>query len=357
MKTDHIRTVPRFVFIGAAALVMAGCATAGPVDTSEDSSPSATPTAAAECPPDSLEYVCGMQNPEEIVRVGSTRWLITSSVSASGPGAGSINLIDSEAATAEQLFPGESPSMSPDETMYPDCPSIDLEEFEVHGLSIRETSAETFRLYATTHGSVEAIQAWELDASGEKPAITWVGCVPLPDDVFANGVAMLADGGFVTTKFAESAEDAGRGSLGGGVLEWHPGEAVTPVPDTEVSGANGIELSSDERYMYVAAFKTHEIVRFDRGPNPEPRVTIAVDVGPDNLRWTPDGTLLTAGSNATPGTGWSVVEVDPSAMTATKVAEYGPDVALQNASTALQVDDAVWIGAWRGDRVGYYPAN
>ena len=42
-------------------------------------------------------------------------------------------------------------------------------------------------------------------------------------------------------------------------------------------------------------------------------------------------------------------------MTATTVAGYNQDVSLQNASTALEVDDTVWIGTWRGERVGYYP--
>ena len=107
--------------------------------------------------------------------------------------------------------------------------------------------------------------------------------------------------------------------------------------------------------MFVAAYGTHEVVRFDRGPNPGPKVGIPVDIQPDNLRWTEDGALLTAGANAAEGTGWSVVEIDPSDLTATNVAGYAEDVRLQNASTALEVGDEVWIGTWFGDRVGYYP--
>ena len=171
--------------------------------------------------------------------MGSTRWLVASSVAAQdGSGAGRIYLIDSEAKSAEELFPGETPVLRHDTTMYPDCPSIDLEQLEVHGLSLRESAPGMFRLYATTHGSVEAIQAWELDATGESPTVTWVGCVRLPGDIFANSVAILSDGGFVTTKFLNPTD----AEVNGEVHEWHPGGAVTAVPNTELSGANGIEL-------------------------------------------------------------------------------------------------------------------
>jgi hypothetical protein len=325
---------------------------------------SATATAEPDCPASgSLEFVCGVQNAEDIVQVGTTEWLLASNLAGPDePGAGVIYLIDSEERVAEEAFPGESPVLRHDATMYPDCPSIDLDHLEVHGLALRETAPGTFRLYATTHGSVEAIQAWELDATGEKPQLTWIGCVPLPDGMFANAVAILSDGGFVSTKFYDTNGPSPnvlleRGEVTGEVYEWHPGGPVTAIPNTELSGANGIELSADERYLYVAAYGSREIVRFDRGSNPAPRMSTAVDIAPDNLRWTQDGMLLTAGVNATAGTGWSVLEIDPSNLTATNVASFTRDAELQNASTALAVGDEVWIGTWRGDRVGYYSAR
>ena len=352
----------RFVVVlGAASLLMAGCSGPGGADPSESATGNATAAAEPDCAPSgSLNYVCGLQNAEDIVRVGSTRWLVASSLAASGvAGTGMIYLIDSEAKIAEELFPGEAPVLQNDATMFPDCPSVDLDHLEVHGLSLRETSAGTFRLYATTHGSVEAIQAWELDATGDKPELTWVGCVPLPDGVFANSVATLSDGGFVTTKFRDPSNTAafdqiGRGEVTGGVYEWHPGGTVSAIPNTELSGANGIEVSADERYVFVASYGSREVVRFDRGSSPGPRVSAPVDIAPDNLRWTDDGMLLTAGVNTSPGTGWTVLQINPSDLAATKVAGYPQDVTLHDASTALTVDDEVWIGTWSGDRVGYF---
>jgi hypothetical protein len=91
---------------------------------------------------------------------------------------------------------------------------------------------------------------------------------------------------------------------------------------------------------------------------------VAVDVGPDNLRWGEDGKLYTVGGNyvapadcAAPpcSTGWSVVAIDTAAMQAARVAGADADAALQGASTALPVGNEIWIGTYSGDRIGYLP--
>jgi hypothetical protein len=349
--------------IGAGAALLAGCAS---TTESEPSAAAAAPAVDPNCAPSgALAYLCGVTNAEDIVPVGATKWLLASSLGPFGGevGAGKIYLIDSETLTAEELFPGAAPAMRHDAAMYPDCPSLDLQSFDTHGLAVRETSPGMFRLYSTSHGAVEAIQAWELDATGEKPVATWVGCVPLPQQsAMFNSVAILEDGGFVTTLFLDRSDPngfaaIGRGEVNGAVYEWRPGGEVVAIPGTELSGPNGIELSADDRYMFVAAFGGHEVVRFDRGPDPAPKASVAVDVSPDNLRWTETGTLLTVGNNLTPNTGWTIFEVDPSAMTAAKVAGVDQGATLQGAATALQVGDLIWIGTFNGDRVGFFRAR
>lgn len=345
---------------GAGAVLLAGCASTTESETAAAAAPA--PQWPEGCEPSgALAYICDVMNAEDIVVVGATKWLLASNLAPLGgqAGAGKIYLIDSETKTAEELFPGPAPAMRHDAQMYPNCPSIDLQAFDTHGLAVRETSPGVYRLYATSHGAVEAIQAWELDATGDKPTATWVGCVPMPGNVMYNSVAILADGGFVTTLFMdrddpEAFAKINRGEINGAVYEWRPGGSVAAVPGTELSGPNGIELSADDRFMFVAAFGGREVVRFDRGPNPTPKASAAVDVTPDNLRWTEAGTLLTVGNNTTPNTGWTVYQIDPSAMTAAKVAGVDQTATLQGAATALQVGGEIWIGTYSGDRVGYF---
>lgn len=316
-----------------------------------------------------LGYVCGPVNAEDIVQLGDSGWLIVSGMSAqSAPGR--LYLVDHEAKTHEVWFPGEDPAFEHDADMFGACPGpLDTSDFSAHGLALQQQETDRYRLYITSHGAREAIEAFDVDASGEQPEITWVGCVPLPERTMSNSVAILDDGGFVTTKMMDPTEPDGfagimAGEISGLVYEWHPGGDVAEVPGTELSGANGIELSPDQRYMYVAAIGSREVVRYDREASPPTKESVTIDVRPDNLRWTDEGTLYTIGGNFVPPeecsdppcqTGWSVIEVDPDTLEATRVTGVDEDATLQGASTALPVDDEIWVGTFQGDRVGYLP--
>ncbi len=358
---------PGFGLFAAAALAALTAACGRPGDGGAETSVASAQDDAACAPDGELAYVCGLINAEDIVAVGNTGWLVASSLGAIGgpPGPGRIYLINAADKSHSELFPGDSPDLRHDQTMYPSCPGpLDLTAFDTHGLAVREGSPGVYRLYATSHGAVEAIQAFELDARGDEPTAAWVGCVPLPEGVWANSVAILEDGGFVVTKFMDPSnpdafQEIMAGEINGEVYEWRPGGAVTAVPNTELSGPNGIELSPDGRFMYVAAFGGRQVARFDMSASPPAKAAVSVGINPDNLRWTPDGALLTVGGNApdsAEGPGWSVYRINPRAMTAERIAGAGPDAALQGAATALQVGDEIWIGTFNGDRVGVLPA-
>lgn len=320
-----------------------------------------------------LEYICGPRNAEDIIRLGGTNWLIASGMSAEEGGrqtGGHLYLLDRESREAALWFPGRDPAMRLDRAMFPDCPGpLDIDGFSAHGLSLRERGQGRYRLYMTSHGTREAIEAFEITGGDDRPAITWVGCVVLPERTSANSVAILSDGGFVTTKMLDPTDPDGfaairSGAISGLVYEWHPGGEVAAVPGTELSGPNGIELSPDDRFMYVASFGSREVVRFDRRSRPMAKATVLVPVRPDNLRWSDRGTLYTVGGNFVPSdrcasppcaTGWSVVEVDPATLEAKRVTGADQNAALQGASTALPVGDEIWIGTFQGDRIGVLP--
>jgi predicted SnoaL-like aldol condensation-catalyzing enzyme len=315
----------------------------------------------ARCPADgTLGYVCGLSNAEDFVRLGTSRWLVASSITRRGDAVatGRLYLIDAVQKTAAELFPGAAPVLAPDTATFGDCGPIDLTAFDTHGLALRERAPGRYRLYATSHGVLEAIQVFEIDATGPRPTAAWVGCVALPPEVWANSVAILDDGGFVTTQFMDPTDPESiakilAGEVNGLVYEWHPGGEVEPIEGTELSGPNGIEVSADGRYLYVAAFGGRRVVRYERGVTPMPSVAVDVPVTADNLRWSERGTLLTAGSNAAAGSGWTIYEIDPVAMTAEPVAGFDQTAALQGASVALEVDGELWVGTPGGDRVGY----
>jgi hypothetical protein len=326
------------------------------------------------CEPDGdLQFVCGPRNVEDLVRLGNSNWLIGSGMDGAASGTTSANghlyLIDAEKKTSQVLFPGSSPSFRQDRASFGSCPGpVNPMNFSAHGLALKERGKGRFRLYVVGHGEREAIEVFEVNASGAKPAVTWTGCVVLPEDVLANGVAILPDWGFVTTKFldrrvptAESMAQARQGKPVGALYEWHPGGKVAAIAGTELSAPNGIEVSADGKTLYVAVFGTHEFVRFERGAKGLKKDAIPVAISPDNVRWSPNGKLLTAGGDfagpaAPRTTAWSVLEIDPDTLAVRVAGSGASSKGMQAISVALAVGGNVWVGTFSGDRVGYFRA-
>ena len=75
----------------------------------------------------------------------------------------------------------------------------------------------TFDLYITSHGEREAIEIFTLDLRDASAKLVWMGCVPLDEAIMHNSLAILSDGGFVTTQFMTWA---------GGVESTFSGEVV-----------------------------------------------------------------------------------------------------------------------------------
>ena len=134
---------------------------------------------------------------------------------------------------------------------------------------------------------------------------------------------------------------------------WRPGGQPTIMSDSELGAPNGIVISDDERYIFVAAFATSEIVRFDLTKDPIEIDSSTLDILPDNVRWGRPGMLLTAGGNIA-GDGWSVIEIDAQTMESSRITSMNNDTILQGASSALQVENTIWVGTYSGDRIGYF---
>ena len=325
-------------------------------------------TADPDCEPEGdLRYICGLQNPEDLLLLGDTGSVLVSGMSGQDI-TGHIYLVNPQDDSSRVLFPGDNPEIALDRDAFPMCPGpLNVNNFSAHGLALREYADDRFQLYITSHGEREAIEVFDLDASGASASITWRGCVVLPENTFANSVAILSDGGFVTTKMMDPTVGfaaIGAGGITGNVYEWHPGGEVFMMEGTELSGANGIDVSPDDRFVYVAAFGTREVVRFDRSESPAAKQVVSVDITPDNIRWGDEGKLLTAGGNyVSPdecqgqgcATGWSIIEVDADTLAVTRVGGADQNVAIQGVSSALSVGDSFWVGTFNGDRVAYFP--
>ena len=146
------------------------------------------------------------------------------------------------------------------------------------------------------------------------------------------------------------------------MFEWHPGGQLQPLAGTELSLPNGIDVSKDERYVFVAAIGSQEVVRFDRRATPIAKRAVSLPISPDNVHWATNGKLLTAGPNyvapavcsgAGCASGWSVLEVDPETLAFSRLGGADQTAAMQRVSSAMRVGDDIWVGS-NDDRIARF---
>ena len=259
------------------------------------------------------------------------------------------------------------------------CPgSPDPGRFVTHGLALRPGADSRSTLYVVGHGEREAIEVFDVDASGETPVLTWRGCVLTPDGMAANSVAALADGSLLVTIPLLTDVPIAEAMMGvdtGGVFRWSPGDAaLVPVQGTQLPYANGIEVSADGREFYVASSGLFHVTAYSNtDPAEVLRRTAEFGFVPDNLHWGADGRLITAGLDLH-GTAcgeferslefsleafaacprpFTVVAIDPATMQVEVLATGPANPKFSNITMALEVDDELWIGSFASDRIAY----
>src|SRR5215203_7293013 len=140
------KTLAAFLWLGAALTLVS-------LVSAQTHTPQ-VPTACAAT--NGLNFVCGTQNPEDLVPVPGTRWLIASGMRA---GAG-LKLVDTAAKTARPFYTGSPAQQRPDKTLFPNCPAPpDASTFNAHGIYLRRAQAPgLYVLYVVSHGPLESIQ-------------------------------------------------------------------------------------------------------------------------------------------------------------------------------------------------------
>jgi hypothetical protein len=341
----------------------------------------AGPRAAGCDPVGRIRFVCGQAGPEDLVAVPGTPWLIAS---AYGP-EGGVNLIDTKAATSTRLFPSATAKERLDAKTYDSCPGplagTDREKFRTHGLYLKAGRNGVHALYAVHHGLRESVEVFEVAVRSSEPAITWVGCAVAPDPIGLNAVVALPDGGFAATNFdprrpagagGAFSSDLLEGKNNGEVWEWKTGAGWKKVPGSEAAGANGLEISKDGKWYYLAEWGNRSFMRLSRGQTPVKRDEFPLGFRVDNVRWTPDGQLLVAGQGgADAGRGQArgtagapaaapssvIGKIDPKTLKYVEIINNPSSDDVPFATVAVQVGQELWVGSARGDRIARYPAD
>ena len=249
--------------IGAALFVIAAVAIAG-----------GRPSAAAEpCnPAGNLGFVCGPLNSEDLVSVPGTAWIVASGMDGGAAGShGGLHWWIAETSRGKHCFREKSPRCGGTRQPTGTAPARLISRSFRRTASIydRETTAPTRSTWSIM-AAASSIEIFALDRKGAEPSVVWVGCAVMPAHTWPNSVAPLPDGGIVVTDMFDpqdpkASEKMNAGEDTGAVYEWHPHNGFTLVPDSKMSGGNGIEVSRDGKWIYVAAWGNKAVVRLPRG--------------------------------------------------------------------------------------------
>jgi hypothetical protein len=332
-------------------------------------SAAAEPVASTACERSGeLEFVCGLKQPEDLARIPGTSWLIASGF-AQGSG---LKLIDTSRRTSEYWYTSATSQQLAQQ--YAECAQPpDPARFNTQGISLRAGPNQRHTLYVTNHGGRESVEVFTIDASTEKPALTWNGCVLLPNGAAANSVASYSDGTILITVLTHpgtTITDFVRGGATGGVYEWRPTtKQFRLLPGTQLPGNNGLETALDDSAFYVVAFGWRSILVFPRDLATPARRVEAPGFMPDNIHWD-SGRLILAGMQydepacggvrkIIDGTadglrchrGYTVAQLNPLDLSFRVIAYAGPNPEFNGVSAAVLIEDELWLGSYQDDRV------
>jgi hypothetical protein len=336
--------------------------------------PRANAAADESCSADgTTKFICGLASPEDLIHIPESQWVMVAGM-AEGGKHGQLYAIDSKTRVVKTIYPVAKPKINFDRQTYGMCPGpLPPDTFGAHGIDVRAKGKGISTLYAVNHSGRESIEIFEVDSNGAQPSLTWVGCAVLPAKASGNGVVGLAEGGFITTNFKDPAdakafEKMTAMEITGQVLEWHPQKGWTELPDSAMSGANGLALTKDGKSLYVAGWPGKNVTRFERtGSTWAKKESVSTGILTDNLRWMSDGSLLAGGQDSSmPAVfqcrppacrvGSAAIKIDTKTGKATRLVQYPGSEGFEGGTTALEVGDEIWFGSFKGGRIARLPA-
>ena len=263
-------------------------------------------------------------------------------------------------------------ALKPDPTLGAGClGSPDLTAMSTDGLTIRAGRGGRHMLYVADHGDRRTIEMFRIDARGDVPTATWVGCAPMPAHTLPNAVVAMAGGRLIVSSFHDpddklAWERMARREPTGSLWEWRPGAGFKRLDAGPISGANGLEVSPDERTLYVSAWSEGKLVVLDLASHR--RRAIPLGFLPDNIKRAPDGSLLVGGQKTTVASiaacngpqcpqDWIVARVDPVSGSVTPLVARHGDALVNYACTGLEVAGTLYITNRGDSRIAYLPVS
>ncbi len=316
-----------------------------------------------------IRPVCGMQTPEDIAALPDGRHLLLAHFGGMEDGIGSLSVFDTESEQHRQLFPPASSAVSDASELWGDaeCTEPPGKGFSPHGTHLHQLDSGPWRYLVVNHGEREAVELFEVRNPGADSELVWRGCVRPPVPTFMNDVIGFDNGDLAYTRMFSSIGlwqqiKSMFGLDSGELWRWSKERGATPLPGTEASQPNGLEVSADNRYLFANMYIEGEVWKVDAisgrivGRAPIPSV--------DNSAWGSDGRLWLVRHSATlsqiiacfeeQGTPcpapFEVIALDPDTMEYELLFSHS-GAPMGAATVAVPQNGRVYLGSFVGDRL------
>jgi len=319
-----------------------------------------------------LHPVCGLQSPEDIAIVPGGDYLLLSELGNMGEFPGRIVLFDVRDESWQPIFPvtgAVAPALVQGDTSCTEPPGP---EMSPHGSHLVQLADGSWRYLVVNHGGREAVELFSLQLPAQgKPQLRGQGCVVPADNTLINEVVGLSNGDVVYTRMYHPQDVMGlwRGMLGfetGDVWRWSHDTGARLLPGTRGGLTNGIEISPDERFVFINQYMDKEVHKYDLAR--EQRVAVGQVANADNSAWGPNGELWLASQaselpvflacskdpTATCGMAFDIVALNPETMQSRIIFQHqGPPMGAATVATPNR--DKVYVGSFLGDRLLVVP--
>ena len=315
---------------------------------------------------EAFEIICGFQNPEDLYLSPSKEKIIVSEFGSLSPNTkfGNLSFFDLKTNTRQKI------DITYESNEWGDTNCL-LEDKRIspHGIDLIQRYDGKFMLAVVNHLPRETIELFELKETTNIELI-WRGCVDAPKNKYFNDIALKKDGSFYVTSMFDS--NISEWSLvyasiftsnTGEVFYWNKKEGFEVINNTDGSFPNGIDLSIDERFLYINYYFSGKTVKFDLSDN-SIRYQHSSG-GKDNLLVTDSG-LWVAAHNFS---GLEGLQCDESIvqcplpftihqLSLKDLSEINTfsfsDKQMGAATVALPHNNKIWLGTFHGDRIASF---
>ena len=313
-----------------------------------------------------FEIFCGFKNPEDLYLSPSKKKIIVSEFGSLAPNTKFGNLVyfDLKTKKREPISINYEANQWGDDT----C-SLEDKRLSPHGIDLIERNDGKYMLAVVNHLPRETIELFELIET-DTIELIWRGCVDAPQNKYFNDIALKKDGSFyVTSMFDSNISEWSLVSASifisntGEVFYWSKENGFDVLSNTSGSFPNGIDLSSDEKFLYINYWFSGLTVKFNLLDNSVEYEHLGG--GKDNLLVTDSG-LWVAAHNYSGVEGLqcdeSIVQCplpftihQLSLLDLSEINSYKFSNKQMGAATvALPETNKIWLGTFHGDRIASF---